>query len=131
MALAVATLASISMDTIQEGGAVMWIKTDDGRWVDLPTKLGTRVRLADGREGTVVFNGLCGVGIKWGLHDPPAEDFEGAHGDVASIGVRVDFQPSPDWPWEPDALLREPWDGCERSGFNAEQCVGTDFEVIA
>jgi hypothetical protein len=31
-------------------------------------KLGTRIKLSDGRIGTVVFNGLIGVGIKWGEH---------------------------------------------------------------
>jgi len=33
---------------------------------DNSMKLGTVVRLPDGREGTVVFNSLIGVGIKWG-----------------------------------------------------------------
>ena len=37
-------------------------------------KLGTQIRLPDGREGTVVYNSLIGVGIKWGLHDPDPED---------------------------------------------------------
>jgi len=88
------------------------------------TKLGTQVRLPDGRVGTVVFNGLCGVGIKWGLHDPPAEDFRGTYGDISASE-----KPS-DWPWFPDALLRTPWEGCERAGFTAEQCVGETFEII-
>ena len=48
-------------------------------------KLGTQLRLPDGREATVVYNNLDGVGIKWGLHDPE--------------------------PGEPEAMLREPWSG--------------------
>jgi hypothetical protein len=67
-------------------------------------RLGTHVRLADGREGTVVYNGLDGVGIKWGLHDPDPADFEGTCGDC--------FEPSAGspatksgWPWQPDEML--------------------------
>ena len=48
-------------------------------------KLGTQIRLPDGREATAVYNNLDGVGIKWGLHDPE--------------------------PGEPDAMLREPYSG--------------------
>ena len=91
---------------------------------DIPTKLGTHIRFNDGRPATVVFNSLSGVGIKWGFHNPPAEDFKGTTGGLFKADV------PDDWPWEPDALLRDPWDGCERSGFTREQCVGTDFTVI-
>lgn len=89
-------------------------------------KLGTQIRLPDGREATVVFNSLIGVGIVWGLHDPDPADFEGTNGDT--IG---DVQVPDDWPWRPEALLREPWDGCEKStGFSIDQFIGSEYEVI-
>ncbi len=81
-------------------------------------KLGSHIRLPDGREGTTVFNGLCGVGIKWGLHDPPPEDFENTSGDVFG------GEPPTDWPWFAEAYLREHWPGADA------ECVGEDFEVI-
>jgi len=89
-------------------------------------KLGTQIRLPDGRVGTTVFNGLCGVGIKWGLHNPPAEDFKNTHGDIGGKPQ------SPNWPWYADALLRIPWPGVkERTGFSPNQCVGEEFTIIA
>ena len=87
-------------------------------------KLGTIVRLPDGREGTVVYRSLIGEGIKWGRHNPDPEDFEGTDGNTVSDGA------PDDWEWNPDALLREPWKGCERTGFTAEQCVGADYEAV-
>lgn len=92
-------------------------------------KLGTWVRLQDGREGTVVFNGLVGVGIKWGRHDPKPEDFEGSVGDLGAIGVHAETSPELE-EWTPDALLRDPWPGCDEIGIAPEQCVGREFEVI-
>ena len=86
--------------------------------------LGTQIQFPDGREATVVYNSLVGVGVMWGLHDPPPEDFEDTDGNTVQDGA-------PDeWAWEPEALLRDPWPTCERTGFTAEQCVGTDYEVI-
>ena len=84
-------------------------------------KLGTQLILPDGREATVVYNSLIGVGCKLGLHDPSPADFEGTDGNTVSDG-------SPDgWEWEPDVLLREPWDGCEGCGFQPEDCVGPEY----
>ncbi len=84
--------------------------------------LGTQVRLPDGREGTVVFNSLVGVGVKWGLFDPDPADFKGTHGNT------FDQEPPYDgWPWEPDALLRDPYPDCERLGM---ECVGEEYEVL-
>lgn len=87
-------------------------------------KLGTQIRFPDGRVATVVYNSLIGVGVKWGLHDPNPEDFQGTTGNT------IEEEPLPGWQWEPEALLRDPWPGCDRYGFSREQCVGTDFEVI-
>jgi len=82
-------------------------------------KLGTQVQLLDGRIGTVVFNGLCGVGIKWGRHDPPAEEFRGTSGDLTSNN------PKPtDWDWYPDAYLRDEFPSADA------ECVGTEFVVL-
>lgn len=88
-------------------------------------KLGTQIRLPDGRVGTVVYNSLIGEGIKWGLHDPDPSDFEGTNGNTVGEQTKPD-----DWPWQPDALLRDPWLGCEQHGFAAEDCVGDEYEVI-
>ena len=87
-------------------------------------KLGTQIRFSDGRIATVIYNSLIGVGIKWGLHDPDPKDFESTNGNTVQDGAPND------WEWEPDALLRDPWPNCERIGFTADQCVGTDYEVI-
>ena len=86
-------------------------------------KMGTKVRLPDGRIGTVVYNSLIGVGIKWGIFNPDPKDFIGTNGDT----VNQD-DPGPDWPWKPDALLRDPWLGCENTGFT--EFVGGSFEVV-
>jgi len=85
-------------------------------------KLGTQIKLPDGREGTVVYNSLIGVGIKWGLHNPDPEDFEG-YGNTVQDGAPEG------WQWEPEALLREPWSTCEKYGFTAEECVGEDYDI--
>ena len=82
-------------------------------------KPGTIVQLPDGRVGTVVFNGLCGVGIKWGRHDVTEADFEGTYGDLFDPSIDVW-----DWEWGPDAYLREPWPRADL------ECVGDDYEVL-
>lgn len=88
-------------------------------------KLGTQIRLEDGREATVVYNSLIGVGITWGLHDPDPKDFEGTNGNTTSDeNVPEDFQ------WEPEAILREPWSTCKECGFPPDTCVGENFEII-
>ena len=83
------------------------------------TKLGTHIRLPDGREGTVVFNSLVGVGIKWGLHNPDPRDFEGTSGDLFHC------EKPEDWEWKPDVLLRNP-EFTKRLGI---ECVCEENEV--
>ena len=83
------------------------------------TRLGTQVRLPDGRDATVVFNSLMGVGVKFGLHDPPPEVFAGTDGNTMQDGRPEGFD------WEPDALLRKP-EMSERLGM---PCVCDDNEV--
>jgi hypothetical protein len=77
-------------------------------------KPGTIVRLPDGREGTVVYHGLDGYGIKWG-HIRVDED--------AMLATQPLFGPAPaDWPWNPGAMLRDPYPGASL------ECVGTEYD---
>lgn len=87
------------------------------------SKLGSIVRLPDGRIGTTVYNGVDGIGIKWGRHSPPLEDFEGTSGSAVPL---ADDSPAqrPDWPWMPDVMLREPYPGA------VVPCVGEDYELV-
>jgi len=89
------------------------------------TRLGTQVRLPDGRDATVVYNGLEGVGVKLGLHDPPETDFEGTSGGcLANPPLPIN------WPWRPDLLLRCPWfDGRKCCGWTREQCICEEADV--
>ena len=86
-------------------------------------KLGTHIAMVDGREGTIVYNGLDGVGVKWGLHDPKMEDFQGTSGGCVPV-ARDSPAIASDWPWKPDAMLRDDY---PRAGL---PCVGSDFVVI-
>ena len=79
---------------------------------------GTIVRVGD-RLGTVVYNGLDGVGIKWGVHHVTESMLAGTYGNLFEATIDTDG-----WPWRPDAILRSPWDGCERCGWTREQCIG-------
>ena len=83
------------------------------------TKLGTQVRLSNGREATVVYNSLVGVGVKFGLHDPQPEAFEGTDGNTVKDGRPEGFK------WEPDALLRKP----EMTELLGMLCVCDESEV--
>ena len=87
--------------------------------------LGSQVRLPDGREGTIVFNGLTGMGIKWGRHDPEPREFDGTFGDVGMPTADSPARQS-DWPWEMDAMLREP----ELAKRLRLPCVGEEFELL-
>jgi len=81
-------------------------------------KLGTKVKMKDGRIGTVVYNGLDGVGVMWGEHNPDPADFEGTSGGCFDDDVRED------WPWHPEAMLRDSYPSASLP------CVGDDYEVI-
>ena len=81
-------------------------------------KAGTVVRLPDGREGTVVYNGLDGVGIKWGIHDVTIADMRGT-------GGLFDTEVPEDYDWTPDAMLRDPFPGAD-----GMECVGGLYSVI-
>lgn len=77
--------------------------------------LGTIIELPDGRVGTVVYNSLDGVGIKWGEHYPDPADFENTNGSLVGPG------PPDDWQWFPDAMLREPY------SLATLPCVGSEY----
>jgi len=84
-------------------------------------KAGTIVRLEDGREGTVVYHGLDGYGIRFGRHVVDAEMLLAANAMTEATGD--------DREWLPEAMLREKsewsaklWPGME--------CVGEEYEVL-
>lgn len=83
-------------------------------------KAGTLIRMADGRLGRVVYNGLDGVGIKWG--DGPVDIETIMRGDSGL------FEHSPHdeelQKWQPEAMLRDPYSTAQLP------CVGTDYEVV-
>lgn len=80
-------------------------------------KPGTIIRLPDGRIATTVYNGLDGVGIKWGRHSVTLADLNPSTG----IGGKAPA----DYPWFPDAMLRDPYPGADLP------CVGEDYEIVA
>ena len=90
-------------------------------------KLGTIVELRDGRVGTTVFNGLIGVGIKWGRHNPPLDIFEGTTGGVMDDRLS-EKQEAALREWTPDALLRDALPGLEKR--LGVPCVGEDFRLL-
>lgn len=86
-------------------------------------KLGIHIKMGDGRVGTVVYNGLDGVGIKWGRHNPSPNEFIGTSGNTVALAPDS-LAGDPDWSWQPDAMLREPYPGADFP------CVGDDWEIL-
>ena len=82
------------------------------------SKPGTIVELPDGERGTVVYNGLDGIGIKWGEHKVTIEQIKGN-------GGCFDEKPLESYEWFPDAMLRENYPNAELP------CVGEDFKIIS
>lgn len=80
-------------------------------------KPGTIVRLPDGRECTVVYNGLDGEGVLFGRH---AVDVDAILASCPLFTAR-----QPDNVPEPEAMLRDPYPGAELP------CVGDDYEIVA
>lgn len=89
-------------------------------------KAGSVVRAADGREGTIVFNGLTGQGIAWGriiLPDPN----ENVRSGVGAVGLRCDLPESEfNWP-HVDAMIRE----AEMSEALGVECIGESVSLVA
>jgi hypothetical protein len=72
-------------------------------------KPGTFIRLPDGREGTVVYHGLDGYGIRFGhIQVPEAELLNSTAGEE----------------WSPEALLRDPFPTAKI------ECVGEKFDLV-
>lgn len=68
-------------------------------------KAGTLIRLADGTFGRVVYNGLDGVGIKYGSAPVDVETImRGDSGLFADSPNDAELQQ-----WAPEAMLREPY----------------------
>ncbi len=88
-------------------------------------KAGTIIRLPDGREGTVVYNGLDGYGIKWGHHDVSMRDMEGSDGNTMNFLGGNSIEPPQGYQLFPDAMLRDPYPSASLP------CVGEEFEVVA
>ncbi len=80
-------------------------------------KAGTIIRLPDGRYGTVVYNGLDGVGIKWGRYKVTMDDLFGS-------GGMLNETPPTGYKWKAEAMLRVPYKGAEKP------CVGEDYEIV-
>lgn len=87
-------------------------------------KAGTIIQLSDGRQATVVYNGLEGIGVKWGVHLLTKDDLAAIMGGSGCAEVGVEDRVSDEFAWFPDALLREPYKSAKM------ECVGRDFEVI-
>ena len=79
--------------------------------------MGTIVELKDGRRGTAVYNGLDGVGIKWGEYNITENDIKG-DGGMTKQEIPEDYE------WKPDAMLREDYPSADLP------CVGEDYEII-
>ena len=76
-------------------------------------KAGTIVRVADGREGTVVYNFLDGYGLAWGRYELSESE----------VG------------WPPvEVMLRKPYEGCdpdlEYVGGDCEELVATNWRPV-
>ncbi len=87
-------------------------------------KAGTIVRLPDGREGTVVYHGLDGYGIRWGRTAINYEAImQGDGNTMAFIGGNAKAAPQ-EFQDFPEAMLREPYPSADLP------CVGEEFEIV-
>ena len=84
-------------------------------------KAGTIVRLPDGREGTVVYHGLDGYGIRWGRIDVDMETVMAGNGGLHR-GAESDAERA----MIPEAMLRAPYAGCDKS----MEYVGGEYEAV-
>ena len=82
-------------------------------------KPGTIVKMADGRRGTVVYHGLDGYGIKWGVYNITEKDILG-HGGLLDEDIPGNY------PYTPDAMLRDPF----KYGDKELEYVGEDYTII-
>lgn len=80
-------------------------------------KAGTKIKLPDGRIGTVVYNGIDGIGIKWGEHNIKEIDIHGS-------GGLINEEIPGDYAYFADAMLRDKYPDADI------ECVGGDYEII-
>jgi len=87
-------------------------------------KLGDFIKVPDGRIGTMVYNGLEGIGIKWGKHKLTDEDRE----QILGLCPLFDQKPPSGYNWKPDAMLRDQ----ELTFLLGMECVGDEMfcEII-
>lgn len=87
-------------------------------------KLGDYIKVPDGRVGTIVYNGIDGIGIVWGQHKLTKEDQDQIMGLCPLLNQKI----PDDYKWTVQAMLR---DKSLQKYFN-EECVGDDklCEVI-
>ena len=82
-------------------------------------KPGTIVRLPDGREGTVVYHGLDGYGIRWGRWEVDVQAILEGDGNTVRP-CPPDYPPT----LLPEAMLREPY-LCA-----SLPCVGREYTIV-
>lgn len=80
-------------------------------------KAGTLIRLADGRMGRVVYNGLDGVGIKFGAGPVDIETIMRGDSGLFENSPHDDELAK----WAPEAMLRDPYSLAIKAGL---ECVG-------
>lgn len=83
-------------------------------------KFGTTIRLSDGREATVVYHGLDGYGVVWGIHSFTKEQTESALCANTLFGSKPKDYPVP----VIEAMLRAPYPSSD------VECVGGGYEVV-
>ncbi len=86
-------------------------------------KPGTIIRLPDGREGTVVYHGLDGYGVRFGRIEVNVDAILSNSNGCVLVGVEG-AEPPEDWPWFPEAMLRDAYPGV------VLPCVGEEYEVL-
>ena len=67
-----------------------------------------------------MFHGLTGYGIQWGRVKVDADAIRTGDGNTFKSDM------PDDWPWEPDAMLREP----EVEHLLGMPCVGEEYEIV-
>lgn len=88
-------------------------------------KPGTLIRLPDGREGTVVYHGLDGYGIRWEHTNIDAQQIKRGDGNTMQFLGGNSAEAPEDYKYFPEAMLRNSYPGATM------ECVGETFKIIA
>ena len=87
-------------------------------------KFGTKVNVKGRGTGTVVYNGLDGVGIAWGEYSfTDADERKAIDNFNAGFGGNKNGIPHPEIPMC-EAMLRDSYEGAD------VECVGVDYEIL-